>query len=1059
MIELTDLPHLIFEKIPWEERFDGVLRQLKLDEPKKAWEIFSKINLQANFKDLYPTFFPSLFTSLKNSYKADTALNNFDRLTEKIVDKEHLYSLLTLSPEFLKTLITLFSGSQVLTDTLLSNPSYIDWLSQDGMLTVSKTKNVLYREFYQMAGVNYSNEQIPSLLRKFKKREYIRIGLRDLMGLVTLKENVGNLSDLADICLQIACDYSEKVLKKKFGTPFYEGPNGEILESEFTVLSMGKLGGRELNYSSDIDLIYIYSSSMGETQSQDPGNPSISSISNHEYHTKFARLVTQTINEITSEGNVFRVDLDLRPEGKSGEIVNSLTSCEIYYQSWGRTWERQALIKARVSAGSENLGEEFFTMIRPFIYRKSLDFNAIEEIKSLKKKVDLDLKKKKLEKGHIKLGPGGIREVEFIVQAYQLLFGGQDIQLREANTLNVLKKLRDREFLNEEEYFGLKEAYIFLRNLENRVQISFGLQTYHLPKNETDLAVLARKMGLNDSSNEALILALNTEFERHTDFVAKMFANLFSEDKDQKAADHTFQKWDAQKNLESRFDPELLKDFNFNNSKRTFSFLQSLRDGPKFSHPSERSIRDFYSMLPTLLEICKNVPNPNSAIENLVKFVEASQSRDAFLALFNENEKFLELLLILFGGSEVLSQLLVKRPYLIDVLSNPGSIYRFKTPEEMTKDLDDALQKLDGLNNKNVFLRKFKNGEELRIGIKYLIGETGLPETLADLSNLADIYLKNVLSLALTNKSLQNSLDPIPHQFAIIGLGKLGGQELNFGSDLDIVFVYEENEEFKNHIEGDIVSWYSSLAQNVYQLSTEMTSEGLAYKIDTDLRPEGSRGALVISLNGYKDYFKNRGQIWEQQAMTRARFVAGNPDVGKKFIEIVQEFSFPKKFEYDSLIEIARLRERMEKEIGQEVKKGKNVKLGFGGLADIEFLVQILQMMNGHRYPKLRETNVFHLIQILSSYGILPYEQGEELGKNYHFLRNLECALRLLNPRYSNYLPKDKETLGVLGRMLSFPGNHFEEQGNSFMEEYLKVTKKVRTLYRDSMDTFLRTAL
>jgi len=542
MKSISDLINCLYQKEPWDEKFQGPLLGLHLEDPQKAWQVLTTINEQANFPELYPKFFPSLIECLAQSYNPEIALNNFHRLTEKIKDREHLYSLLSISGEFLKVLTILFSGSQVLTDTLLSNPTYLDWLSEEETLSKPKTKDILYRDFYAMAGEDCPPKEIPSFLRKFKKREYIRIGLRDLMGVVELDEHVGSLSDLADVCLQIACDYADQTLKEKHGVPMYEDPEGQLKESEFTVLSMGKLGGRELNYSSDIDLIYIYTSSMGETQPVLPHESSLRTISNHEYHIKYARLVTSAINEITSEGNVFRVDLDLRPEGKSGEIANSLVSCETYYESWGRTWERQALIKARVSAGSETLGQEFFSMIRPFIFRRSLDFEAVQEIKSLKKKVDLDLKKKKIEKGHIKLGFGGIREVEFIVQAYQLLFGGRDKGLRNPNSLITLEKLKEREFITEDDFKQLREAYIFLRNLENRVQITFGLQTYHLPKKDKDLAVLARKMGITGATSEELIAKLNAEFERHTQFVGQRFARLFLEDTDQQKADQASQR-------------------------------------------------------------------------------------------------------------------------------------------------------------------------------------------------------------------------------------------------------------------------------------------------------------------------------------------------------------------------------------------------------------------------------------------------------------------------------------------------------------------------------------
>lgn len=1051
----TDLISFLYQKKSWDDRLTGPFLSLGFEDPKTAWRNLTALGGQVNFEKLYPTFFPSFLEFLGQSYNADLACNNFERLAEKIHDKENLYARLTQSSEFLRVLLILFSGSQVLTDTLLNDPSHLDWLSQPETLTESKTRDRLYREFYAMAAAREGNT-IPSLLRRFKKREYIRIGLRDLLGLVELAENVESLSDLADVCLQVAFEFAYETTKKKYGIPVYEDADGRLRESEFTILSMGKLGGRELNYSSDIDLIYIYTSSMGETQKPEAGPQPALSVSNHEFHTRQAQALTQALHEITSEGNVFRVDLNLRPEGQNGEIVNSLTSCETYYQSWGKTWERQAMIKARVSAGSEALGNDFFAMIRPFVYRRSLDFHAIEEVKALKKKMDLQLKQKNQDKGNIKLGFGGIREIEFIVQSYQLLFGGRDPSLRNPNTLENLQKLHDRKFLSTTEYQRLQAAYIFLRNLENRVQITFGLQTYRMPKEERDLDVLAKKMCFKEATPQERISHLQNEFEHHTQFVGNMFAGLFVDDADQKKADQLSRNWSASRDWEERFSPEFLKDYGFRDPQRTFKFLKSLQDGPPLSHPTEKSIQTFYSLLPSLLRLCQQVPDRNRAVENLVKFIEASHAREAYLGIFQENEKFLELLLILFGGSETLSDILIKYPNLIDVLSNPESLYRFKTPESISRELSEVLEKTSSHQEMPTSLRRFKQGEELRIGLRYLIHETELPGTLTDLSDLAEIYLQKSFMLACQEVGKEMGLKPIPDQMAIMALGKLGGRELNFSSDLDIIFVYDESSGTANR---DAVTFYSAVAQKVYQLCSEMTSAGTAYKIDTDLRPEGSGGSLVHSLQGYEKYFKSRGQIWEQQAMTRTRWVAGNPKVGEKFLEVAQAFTYRPKLDYGSLIEISRMRERMEKELAHENKKGKNVKLGFGGLADIEFILQILQLMHGHRYPKLRATNTLEVMDVLSGFGILQVEQAEALRIQYKFLRNLECALRLTRVRASSHLPKDDESLGVLARLLGYQDESERSAAGQLRQDYAETTQEVRKFYRAHLGTLLRTSL
>ncbi len=1036
-----------------------IIKNCGFEDAEKAWKTLLALSIQAEFSELFPGFFPALFDFLARSYNADLALTNLERFADKISDKNYLYTLLSENPDLLEALIVLFSGSQILTDTLFKDPAHFDWLKHPDILNKPRSMDALMRDFHELSQGEYISEKTPGLLRRFKKREYIRIGLRDLLGKADMQETVQDISNLADVCLQIAYEYADKVCRKKYGVPFYQDADENWQEAEFTILGMGKLGGEELNFSSDIDLIYIYSSSKGETRADATTGDNFIQISNHEYFTKLAQLVTKTIHEITADGNVFRVDLDLRPEGRSGEVVNSLTSCEVYYQSWGRTWERQALIKARVCAGSIPLGEEIFSLLSPFIYRRSLDFSAIEEIKAMKNKINASIKNKNIGKGDIKLGFGGIREVEFIVQAYQLLFGGKDKDLRVIPTLRIMKKLLEREYLTQEDYEHLKQAYIFLRNLENRVQISFGLQTHVLPGDEAQLAVLARKMRLDADNPDLLVERLMSQFDHHTKFVGTMFANLFSEETRQETAQIASREIDRRALKEELLLVEHLSASGFADPKRVARFLSLLRDGPQYSHPTEKSIQDFYSVLPGILELCAKVPNPDSAIDNLVKFMEASGARETYLSLFNSSAKLLELLIILFGSSDLLSQTLIKQPDLVDIFLDLESIYRYKAPEKISEDWHRIMKSCQDLASKKIALRRFKHGEELRIGIRYLIKEADLMGTLADLSTLADLYLQIVTGLAF--QELNQSLPrPLPEDFAIFGLGKLGGRELNFGSDLDIIFVYDEPEDQEESLsQAELVDHYVKISRLIYELTSEVTSAGYAYKVDTDLRPEGSQGDLVLSVKGYEEYFKTRARIWERQAMTRVRFVAGNPELGEKFLKVAHEFTYKKKFKYGSLIEISRLRERMEKELAQESKKGKNIKLGFGGLVDIEFILQILQMMHGYQNPKLRRTNMPEVLKVVSAYGIVDQADADNMLENYLFLRNLECALRIIKQTSSSHLPKDKNSQGALARLLGYEEIEIDERADALVRDYDATTRRVREVYRKMLDTWLRTAL
>jgi [glutamine synthetase] adenylyltransferase / [glutamine synthetase]-adenylyl-L-tyrosine phosphorylase len=1049
----SKLLNAIYNCDPWKDSFQKYLEEYKFVEPKKSWKNFLILSSHANFKKLFPSFFKNLIGLIKCSYNPDLALHNFERFSQTINDKNHLYTILSTSPQTLKSLIVLFSASQILTDSLISEPSYFEWINNSEKINNSRSKDEFMRAYYELVGENYLADNTPQLLRKFKKREYIRIGLRDLLGKTDFEETGRDLSCLADLSLQIAYEYADKKMKEKYGIPYYKEGDKEIKEVEFSVLGMGKLGGLELNYSSDIDLIYIYTSSNGETQEIE-GCPGTITISNHEYFTKLAVLLTKTVDEITSNGNVFRVDLDLRPEGTSGQIVNSLESCEIYYQSWGRLWERQALMKARVSAGSESLGNSFFNMLEPFIYRKNIDYSAVKEITGMKEKINESMEKKNINVRNIKLGKGGIREVEFTIQTYQLIFGGRDKNIRGRNTLKALKDLSKLNYVKGLEYQQLKEAYIFLRNLENRVQISFGLQTHVLPENKFLLAVLALKMNIEGESIEELNKKLNYEFERHTQFVSNIFSALFKKEQDKEFGKN------INKIRESKsINEQILKKIFYKNNKNALRFLKILRDGPKFSHPTEKSIDNFYKILSKILDECDEAPMPNSALENLVKFIEASKARESFLALFAENKKFLELLLRIFGSSNLISDILIKQPDLIDVLRDTESIYRYKNKTNLNKEVNQNLDNSKIFEDKKNILRRFKQGEELRIGIRYIIGEADIGGTLEDLSSLAEIHIENSYKIALMKLKNQYVNEKItPNNFAIIGMGKLGGSEINFKSDLDLIFVYEDSNN-DSLFSGHVVSFYTKIAQLLHELTSQVTSSGYAYKIDSDLRPEGKSGLMVNSINSYEEYYKQRARTWEQQAMVRARFIAGNQKTGDNFINMVKNFTYRPKLEYESIIEITRLREKIEKELAEEATKGKNVKLGYGGLADIEFSVQILQMMHGKKNIRLRETNTVLAVSQLDALGIIDHEDSTNIKKHYLFLRNLECALRIQNCALMSHLPKEQEKLFMLSKFLKYSGENSSNVVKKFINDYEKTTKEIRIFYSKTIDNLLRTAL
>ncbi len=1051
--DIKQLTDDLFDKKTFDEEIGHNLGKIGFLNLTSAFKNLIVLSGHTDFKKLFPDFFPKLILEFSKCFDPDRGLNNFERFSEKIFDKNYFYTILNNEPSLINALIVFFSGSQLLTDILLKDPSIFDWLKEHETLNKSKAKDILYRELWQLLQKARSYNEKLKMLRFFKKREYCRTGLRDLLGYADVVETIKDISNLADVCLQNSYEFCEEELIKKNGIPMYTDENGSRRKVEFAVLGMGKLGGEELNFSSDIDLIYIYSSGEGKTIRVNVDHKSFVSISNHEFFSKLARMVTDAINQITSDGNVFRIDLGLRPEGQSGDIASSIQSCEIYYESWGQTWERQALIKARVSAGSEELGKRFEKIRRKFVYRKYLDFQAIDEIREGKLKIENKLKslEKKMD---VKLGKGGIREIEFSVQVFQLIYGGRNKFIHERNTLKALKLIYENKYIEEKEYLGLTKAYRFLRDLENKIQISFGLQTHVIPLKKEDQSVLANKMGIKGTNKNKSEEMLLIKYDQHTKKVHKIFDDLFKPEKDGKRNLH---KTISKGKLEAA-SSQLVEKYHFKNKNLILKNLHILEQGRDFSHPTARSQSVFERLIPDILQIASRQCDPDEAINNLEKFIQSLKSREIFYDLLKENTSLLELLLVLFGNSGYLSDILIRQPDLLDSLLDVENIYRFKPKDKMNSELERYLEGIDKIENIKEVLRKFKKGEELRIGLRFLLKEADLDSTFADLSLLAEVYLIHSLRIArirLTSdfgKPFIKNLDGKSHEcgFAIIGMGKFGGCELDFGSDLDIVFVYEGEGQTEGEVCKGIQNqeFFTKQVTMIYDLAGSVTSAGYAYIIDTDLRPEGKQGVLTLPLSSYKKYFEERARVWERQSLTRALFIAGSEDIGERFIELAHEIAYKKRFEYGGPAEMNRMRMKMEKELGKETRNKKDVKVGSGGLVDIEFIAQLLQLKSGGEFPTLRQTKTAGVLREASRIGLLSIDYYNILKESYDFLRRVINGIRIVSERSESKLPETNGKLSKLAFRMGHTSEDEKKNREGFLDDYARHTRQVREIYK-----------
>jgi glutamate-ammonia-ligase adenylyltransferase len=988
----------------------------------------------------------------------DLALNNLERLST-IIPADTLGQVLARE-ELCRLLLTVLGASSFLAGILCRNREFFDRLLVQGEWERSKDETTMLAELRELVPAGVDLVALQQGLRRYKAREILRIGCRDLDGRADLATVTGELSALAAASLQRACEICAALLTAEHGAPLLAAVPGQTpVTAEFTVLGMGKFGGRELNFSSDIDLIYFYSSVQGETSgvADAPGQPK-NRIPLHNYFVKLGELVTRAVSQVTEDGFVFRVDLRLRPEGNSGEIANSLRSAEIYYESWGQSWERAALLKARPVAGSRALGEQLLKNLEPFIYRRYLDYAMIEDIKVMKQKIDRSLTREREGELNLKLGRGGIREIEFFIQALQLIYAGKNPALREKNSLQALALLRREGLVKEADCRILHAAYLFLRTVEHRIQVVQERQTHSLPVRPEELRALARRCGFADTA------AFQAELEQHRQGVAAIYRDLFYtgevELREEVRPEILFL---LDPGADSDLAKDLLEEKGFQNPDAAFDSLSLLRGtGP--AHLTQRARRQLERIAPLLLQEVIDAPEPEMALLNLEKFLTALRARGTFFALLAENRQIIKLLVSLFGTSQFLSRIFIQNPEILDSLVSRSYAAPFKDRAAMAHDLAELMVQAEDYERKLDVLRRFRKEEFLRIAMGDLLGHTPQEEGTMQLSFLAEVCLDQALLLA------RDELLPrfgLPYrreeggagheaEFAIVGLGKLGGRELNYHSDLDIIFVYEgegdarpasgcDPERFRPQTNQE---YFSRLAQRVISILTLMTREGTVYQIDTRLRPSGNQGPLVTSLPAFERYHEASAQIWERQALTKARVVAGPPELSRRIDRLVRSYAFDRPLPPTLKVEIRRLRSRMEAEIAREGAAHFNIKTGRGGLVDVEFLVQYLQLLHAGQFPALRVGNTLQALRILQDEAILSESEHSALEGGYKFLRRLENRLRLVHDQSINELSGERAYLVRLARRLGYPDRP-RNPAEVFLEDYRQVTERIRKVFED----------
>jgi len=978
----------------------------------------------------------------------DLALNSLERLAGVIPAAD--LAALARRRRALMQFVRLCGSSPFLVNLIYKTPEAIARLFLDNEITRARGEGEMLAALASQVDERTDFSGLMKILRRFKRSEILRIAARDLNGLAPLEEVTAELSDLASASLKLAYQVCRRCLIAEYGVPLMMTENGPA-EAEMTVIGMGKLGGNELNFSSDIDIIYFYESDKGATSGVDSGSGQVRGIvSLQTFFSKLGEMISRALSQVTEDGFVFRVDVGLRPEGKAGDMAVSLRSAEIYYESWGQSWERTAMLKGRPVAGSLELGERFLNMLQPFVYRKYLDYNLIEDMKNMKLKIDASLNRSMQGEANLKLGRGGIREIEFFIQALQLVFAGKNPALRERNSLRALDALLAANLITMDDHRKLSDAYRFLRTVEHRIQVVQERQTHSLPAREEEFRALVRRCGFTGRNGEERFIDV---LEGHRSNVSAIFGNLFhSRDKklhkDLNPAVLSF--------FDPKADPDLIKDMlaehRFEDVDRAYENLLTLRNGPAKGNLTERSHRMLEKISPILLQELFESPDPDMALANLERFLTVIASRSSYYALLAENRETLKLLVSLFGMSEFLSKILINHPELLESMVSRSHESIIKSKDAMEAELMGLLERTGHFEDHLDLLRRYRNEEFLRIGTNDIHGRLKQAEITSQLTLLSETCLMAAYRLAVQEMSRFGR--PI-HRFeggeaeanlAVIAMGKMGGGELNYHSDLDIIFVYDYQgmtdgeKQITNH------EYFAKLAQKIISILTLQTREGYVYKIDTRLRPSGNAGPLVTSLESFLDYHRREAQIWERQALTRARVVLGNEQLAAQLQEVIGLTVYGASLDDEGRGEIHRLRMRMENELARESAGSYNIKTGRGGMVDVEFITQYLQLRYGCHYPELRTTGTVAALKAIRALELVPDDVAESLYNGYLFLRKLENRLRIIHDHSVNDLSGTRNYMNKLARRLGYdPG--LKNPGAALISDYEAITGRIRDCY------------
>ncbi|CZT31173.1 bifunctional [glutamate--ammonia ligase]-adenylyl-L-tyrosine phosphorylase/[glutamate--ammonia-ligase] adenylyltransferase [Pseudomonas cerasi] len=895
------------------------------------------------------------------------------------------------------------AASDFVTEQVCRDPQMLLQLADSGELERSFSAGQLRGQIADALSSAASDDELGRNLRRQRARQQVRIIWRDLTRQANLIETCRDLSDMADASIDLAYQWLYPRHCQQFGTPTGRH-SGQ--PQHMVILGMGKLGAVELNLSSDIDLIFGYPEG-GETVGTKRA------LDNQEFFIRLGQRLIKALDPVTVDGFVFRVDMRLRPYGSSGALVLSFNALEQYYQDQGRDWERYAMIKARVVGGDQAAGAELLAMLRPFVYRRYLDFSAIEALRTMKQLIQQEVKRKGMAE-NIKLGAGGIREVEFIAQAFQLIHGGRDLSLQQRPLFKVLKTLEGQGYLPSAVTEELREGYEFLRYTEHAIQAIADRQTQMLPDNEQDQARVALIMGFADWA------AFHERLMHWRGRVAWHFRQVIAdpdadpddeqeEDGEVVVGGEWLPFWEESQDEEAA--GRQLLQAGFVDAEKALKNLASLRSSPNLRSMQRLSRERLDAFIPRLLAQAVEHEKPDLVLERVLPLVEAVARRSAYLVLLTENPDALRQLLTLCAASPWIAEQIARFPLLLDELLNEGRLFNPPLAPELAAELRERLIRIpeDDLEQQMEALRHFKLAHSLRVAASEISGSLPLMKVSDYLTWLAEAILDQVLALAWRYSVARHGTPLRPDGtlcdpgFVIVGYGKVGGIELGHGSDLDLVFIHDGDLEAET--DGakpiDTAQFFTRLGQRVIHLLTTQTNSGQLYDVDMRLRPSGASGLLVSSVGAFARYQANEAWTWEHQALVRARVMAGSRDVGEQF-EKVRADVLGRERDLDKLrAEVSEMRAKMRDNLGTRVTAAGRAANAFeaavpfdlkqdaGGIVDIEFMVQYAALAWSREHPALLQyTDNIRILEGLEEAGLLPDTDAGLLREAYKAYRS-----------------------------------------------------------------------